>query len=149
MGGVPLIACLAALNLVSAAEHPSFTGTWKMDAAKSDFGSLPAVGSIVDRIGQQEPELVINRARDGQNLIIAIPLDGDSKQNDILGLDMKTQGHWDGNTLAVDFTGRRMGREVSYHERWTMAPDGNSFKVARHLVSPRGETDQTLIFVKQ
>lgn len=120
-----------------------------MDAAQSDFGSLPPVSVMIDRISQHEPEIVINRARDGKNLIIDIPLDGSSKDNDILGLEMKTEGHWQGNSLSVDFSGSRLGRQVSYHENWTMASDGQSFKVARHLVSPRGETDQTILFVKQ
>ena len=120
-----------------------------MDAANSDFGMLPKVSEIVDRITQQGSDLVIHRTRDGQNLVIDIPLDGSQKDNDILGMPMKTQGRWDGNVLVVDFSGTRRGNPITYKERWTLSGDGKGFQVARHLTSARGETDQTLVMVKQ
>jgi hypothetical protein len=142
-------ASLAGSLLLSAADHPSFIGTWVMDADKSDFGMLPKVAEIRDRITQTGPDLVINRTRDGKEMVIDIPLDGSQKDNDILGNTMKTGSHWDTDVLIVDFTGLRNGRPISYKERWTLASDGKTIEVARHLTSPRGETDQTLLMVKQ
>ena len=120
-----------------------------MDASQSDFGPLPAVGAITDRIAQRDAELVINRTRDGQDLVIHVPLDGSSKDNDILGMSMTTDAHWEGNVLLVNFAGMRNGNPVSYRERWTLAADGKSFQVARHLTGRRGSTDQKLLMVKQ
>ena len=120
-----------------------------MDPSRSDFGMLPKVSALTDRIRQEESELIIERTREGQDLVIHIPLDGSQKDNDILGMAMKTSGHWDGDTLTVDFSGMRRGNQVTYKERWTLLPDGKTFQVARHLTSPRGETDQTLLMVKQ
>lgn len=120
-----------------------------MDASQSDFGPLPAVNAITDRITQQGTELVINRTRDGQALMMRVPLDGTAKDNDVLGLTMSTEGHWDGNALLVNFTGTRNGNPVSYKERWTLAADGKTFQVARHLTGRRGSTDQKLLMVKQ
>ncbi len=147
--GSLVILVLSSSLCLSAAGHPSFNGTWKMDAGKSDFGALPAVGAISDHITQQDTEIVVDRTRDGQAILMHIPLDGTQKDNDILGMAMKTQAHWDGDVLLVDFAGTRRGSPVSYKERWSLAPDGKTFQVARHLTSPRGETDQTLIMVKQ
>jgi hypothetical protein len=134
---------------VSAAPHPSFTGTWKMDTSQSDFGMLPKVSSITDRITEQGSEIVINRTREGRDVEIHIPLDGSQKDNDIMGNPMKTDAHWDGDVLTVNFVGTRNGKPISYKERWTLAPDGKTYQISRHLTSPRGETDQTLLMVKQ
>jgi hypothetical protein len=120
-----------------------------MDASQSDFGPLPSVSAITDRITQQDAELVINRTRDGQDLTMHVPLDGTSKDNDVLGITMSTEGHWEGKVLLVNFAGTRNGNPVSYKERWTLAPDGKTFEVARHLTGRRGSTDQKLLMVKQ
>ncbi len=120
-----------------------------MDASQSDFGPLPAVSAITDRITQGDKELVIKRTRDGQDLTIRVPLDGSSKDNDILGMTMSTDGHWDGNALLVNFSGTRNGNAVSYKERWTLTADGKTFEVARHLTGRRGSTDQKLVMLKQ
>jgi hypothetical protein len=53
MGTRPLILAVAvtALAFVSlpllAAEHPDITGTWAIDAPKSDFGAMPAPNDLV------------------------------------------------------------------------------------------------------
>ncbi len=120
-----------------------------MDSSHSDFGMLPKVAAITDRITEQENEVVVNRNRDGQDVTIHIPLDGSSQNNDILGNAMNTSGHWEGSTLIVDFSGQRRGNTVTYKERWTLSPDSKTFQVARHLTSSRGETNQTLLMVKQ
>ncbi len=120
-----------------------------MDGARSSFGALPSVSEILDRIESNEGELVVNRSRDGREVVFSVPLDGSSKNNDILDTQVATTANWEADDLVVRFVGERRGKPISYTERWIMAPDHQSFKVARHLKSPRGETDQTLWMAKQ
>ncbi len=120
-----------------------------MDPASSNFGMMPKVSSITDQISQTESELVVHRDREGRGVVLHIPLDGTQKDNEVLGTPMKTQAHWDGTVLTVDFSGERSGKPVSYKERWSLAPDRKSLHLNRHLTSPRGETDQTLVMIKQ
>jgi hypothetical protein len=142
---------LAALSCetIRAAEHPDLTGTWKLDASKSDFGPFPGPNSMTDRIEQQAAELVINRDRAGEPVVIHIPLDGSERSNDIQGNNMKTTAHWDGGTLVIDYNGQQRGRPAKSEERWTAAPDGKSMKVVRQLSGAQGATEQTLWMIKQ
>jgi hypothetical protein len=142
---------LAALSTgaARAAEHPDLSGTWRLDAAKSDFGPFPGPGSMTDRIQQQPAEIIVNRDRAGEPVVIHIPLDGSERTNDIRGNTMKTTAHWDGGTLVIDYSGQQRGRPAKSEERWTLAPDGRSMKVVRQLSGPQGATEQTLTMVKQ
>jgi hypothetical protein len=142
---------LAALfcGAIQAADHPDLTGTWKLDAAKSDFGPFPGPASMTDRIQQQSAEIVINRDRGGEPVVIHIPLDGSERTNELRGNAMKTTAHWDGGTLVIDYSGEQRGRPAKSQERWTVAPDGKSITVIRRLSGPQGATAQTLFMVKQ
>lgn len=132
----------------SAADHPDFNGTWKMDASRSDFGPLPGPSQLTDRLVQTGAQIVINRNREGRDTVIQVPLDGHPRENVVRGSPMKTQGHWDGRVLVVDFTGERGGSPVKSEERWVLAPDGRSIRVTRHLSGAQGETEQTLTLVR-
>jgi hypothetical protein len=104
---------------------------------------------MTDRIEQQSAEIVINRDRAGEPVVIHIPLDGSERTNDIRGNTMKTSAHWDGVTLVIDYNGQQRGRPAKSEERWTVAQDGKTMKVVRQLSGPQGATEQTLFMVKQ
>lgn len=131
-----------------AADRPDFNGTWKLDASKSDFGPLPGPSQVTDRIAQSDSEVVINRNREGRDSVIHVPLDGSQTENNLRGVNMKTQGRWDGGALIIDFTGQRGGAAAKSEERWTLTPDGKAIKVTRHLSGAQGETEQTLTMVR-
>src|SRR5476649_313863 len=63
-----LIAALAMLTIVAgaiaankpaAADKPNFSGEWTMNAAKSNFGQLPAPVKFVRKIQHSEPSLTV------------------------------------------------------------------------------------------
>jgi hypothetical protein len=128
-----------------AAAGADFSGTWKMDAKQSDFAQLPGPSSITDRVTQQPAEIVVNRDRDGEPVVIHIPLDGSERENTMRGMVSKTRGHLAGDALIVNYDSARAHSE----ERWTKSPDGRILTVKRHLSSPRGDTDQTIVMVRQ
>jgi hypothetical protein len=143
-----LLAVLSGVGL-RAADHPDLTGTWKLDAAKSDFGPFPGPGSMTDHIDQQKSEIIVNRDRAGEPVVIHLPLDGSERTNELRGNAMKTTAHWDGGTLVIDYRGQQRGRPAQSEERWTVAPDGKTMKVIRQLSGPQGKMEQTLLMVRQ
>lgn len=134
---------------IQAAEHPDLSGTWKLDAAKSDFGPFHGPDSMTDRIEQKAGELTVHRDRAGEPVVIRIPLDGSERSNEIRGSAMKTTGRWDGNTLVIEYTGQQRGKPAKSEERWTVEPDGKTLKVVRQLSGAQGSTEQTLLMMKQ
>jgi len=51
-----LVCCLV---LAQAQSKPNFTGTWKVNNSKSDFGPMPAPQSSTSKIDHKEPSLRI------------------------------------------------------------------------------------------
>jgi hypothetical protein len=142
---------LAALSCgsIHAADHPDLSGTWKLDASKSDFGPFPGPSSMVDRIEQKTGEVTVNRDRAGEAVVLHIPLDGTPRSNEIRGVATQTTGRWDGNTLVIDYSGQQRGRPAKSEERWTVSADGKTMQVVRQLSGAMGSTEQTLLMVKQ
>jgi hypothetical protein len=134
---------------IRAADPPDLSGTWKLDAAKSDFGAFPGPNSMTDKIEQRATEIIVNRDRAGEPVVIHIPLDASERSNEIRGTAMKTTGHWDGTTLVIDYNGQQRGRPAHSQERWTIAPDGKTLKVIRQLSGPQGAMEQSLLMIKQ
>lgn len=137
------------LPVLSAAGNTDFSGTWKLDVARSDFGRIPAPSSLTDNIAQDDRALTIQRERDGQPVKLRIPLDGSTIENSLRGVPMKTTARWENATLIVTSNGHHFGGEVGYEERWTLSQDHKSLTIQRHLIGPQGATDQTVVLAKQ
>ena len=46
-------------NKAAASNKPNFSGEWKMNAAKSNFGQVPPPAKFVRRIQHSEPSLTV------------------------------------------------------------------------------------------
>ena len=60
-----LIFLAAALAVAQAQAKSDFSGTWKANMSKSDFGPMPAPDSIVEKIVHEDPSLKVNVAQTG------------------------------------------------------------------------------------
>jgi hypothetical protein len=54
-----IVAGAVAANKPAATDKPNFSGEWTMNAAKSNFGQLPAPVKFVRKIKHSEPSLVV------------------------------------------------------------------------------------------
>ena len=145
---------LGVLLSVSAAQaKTSFTGTWKLNVEKSDFGPLPPPTSLVDKIDQSESALKINRAQSGQNggsaSDLGYTLDGQESTNTMRGNPAKSTAKWDGDALLIETKLKFQDNDVQINDRWTLGEDGKTILIARHLKFAQGEADQKLVMVKQ
>jgi len=63
------IAALASIAL--AVDKPNFSGDWKMNAAKSNFGAIPAPATYTRKVTHAEPSITIEIPRLAPNWAIS------------------------------------------------------------------------------
>lgn len=148
-----VIAVVASVASLAAQSKPNFSGTWKLNVAKSDFGVLPPSNGRTDVIDHQEPNLTDSVSDDGaqgqQNYTLSMTTDGKEAINKPGGLDMKSTAAWDANNLVVNAKLQFQGSDVSIKTTWALSDDGKTLTENVHLESPMGETDQKMVYEKQ
>jgi hypothetical protein len=149
-----VLGTLAALLLVVAqpATRPSFSGEWKMNAAKSDFGVLPPPASIRRTITHAEPALMIieeQKSDQGdQNTTRKYVTDGSAMTFTSNGADVKSSARWeDAKTLLVVSDVEIVG--LTFRDKMSLSPDGKMLTSQIHISSPQGDVDITVAFDKQ
>jgi len=149
--------CVAALLVISALsisaqQKPDFTGTWKLNVAKSDFGPIPGPDSRTDVITHKEPAFSDAVTADGaqgkQQYTIKYTTDGKEVTNQIGPREVKSVVKWVGNTMVVTSKFDLDGSEVNAQAVWSMA-DSKTINIAVHYASAMGEADQKLVLEKQ
>jgi len=142
---------------LSAQGLPNFTGTWTLDAAKSDFGPIPPPESIVMVIDHKEPTLKVNVTQktpmgeaandstyttDGKNNI--------NKMRSPAGeQDVKSTTKWNGKTLTTSRTIEAQGMSIGIEETWDLAADGKVLTINRMLKTPQGDFDTKITLNKK
>lgn len=150
LASIALLAFTAALN---AQNKPNYSGTWKLNLEKSDFGVLPPSGGRTDVVDHQDPNLKVSisdaAAQGQQDYTLLLTTDGKEAINKPGGLEMKSVAAWEADTLVVNTKLQFQGSDVSIKTKWTLSPDGKTLTESAHLESAMGETDQKLVFEKQ
>lgn len=140
-----------------AADKPDFTGTWKLDASKSDFGQMPAPEKMERVIDHKDPSIKIKTTQSTPNgertMDTEYTLDGkEQKQETPRGTVMYTP-KWEGSVVVIDSkrTMNVQGQtvEITGVERWSLSADGKSMTVDSKMVAPMGELTMKAVFAKQ
>lgn len=129
-----------------------FSGTWKLNIAKSDFGTMPAPESrsdVVEQTADSIKDTVTSVTQQGDmNYALNIKTDGTETAAHVAGRDLKISAAWDGPALAVTTKLDYEGNDVLIKSNWTLSADGNTWTQAAHITSPMGEMDTKLVFDK-
>ncbi|HLH00305.1 MAG TPA: hypothetical protein VKX49_28630 [Bryobacteraceae bacterium] len=138
----------------SAATHANYSGTWKLNIEKSDFGPLPPSNSRTDIIQHTDPMLKDSVSDDGaqgkQEYVLAMTTDGKEATNKAGELEVKNTASWDGANLVVDTKLSFQGTDVAVKATWVLSPDGKTLTQNAHITAGAlGEADQKFIFEKQ
>lgn len=145
-----LMVLTVGFGLVQAQGKSNLSGTWKMDAGRSDFGHGPAPDSRIDRITQDDPRLkdtITQSNRQGEMTYdMNYTTDGQESTNTVRGNHVKSAARWEGDELVID---SKVGARAEIKDRWSISPDGKTLTLQRHLVGPMGSTDQKILFEKQ
>jgi hypothetical protein len=146
-----LLVFAALTGTAAAADKPNFSGEWKMNAAKTNFGPLPPPTSIVRKVTHAEPSLVIVEEQQGdlgtQNTTRKYTTDGKDTSFEANGAEVKGSAVWDGNIIVVTSSVDAVG--LKFIDRMTLSEDGRTLTSVVHIASPQGELDVTIVFDKQ
>jgi len=145
---------LIALPLVSvfAQQKTDFSGTWKLNVAKSDFGPLPGPTSRTDVITHKEPSIsnhVTSEGAQGKlDYTVTYSTDGKETTNTIGDFVSKSTPKWEGANLIVNTKLKINDTDVDVVATWVLAADGKTLTISAHISSSMGEADQKLVFEK-
>jgi hypothetical protein len=146
--------CAAAVALSGQAQaKPNFSGEYKLNTSRSEFGPMPAPASRTDKITHDDPSLQVATRQSGQNGEVTYEArdatDGTETTNQFRSTAMKSTGKWDGDTLVITTKGSYNGGDITLADKWTLSEDGKVLTINRHVTSAMGELDQKIVFEKQ
>lgn len=152
---VPALALitLATSSLSFAQEKPNFTGNWKMNADKSDFGPIPKPKKFERIIAQKDNEVFSKTTQGGdqgeRTTELKYKVDGSESVNKLNNQDVKAVASWEGANLVVRSKREIQGMEISQVETWALSPDGKIITVTNAIDTPQGKFGMTIVLDKQ
>lgn len=146
--------CALFIGLAGMAQaKPNFSGTYKLNVDKSDFGPLPPPTSITLNIDHADPDLKVSTSSSGpqgdQNYDMKYTTDGKESTNKVGPMEAKSTCTWDGDDLAVNTNLDANGMQIGIKGKWSLSSDGKTLTQNAHINSPQGEVDIKYIFDKQ
>ncbi len=149
---VLMIAALAGIAL--AADKPNFSGDWKLNAAKSNFGPIPAPTTYTRKVMHAEPSITIEDTQIGsstgdQHDTRTYTTDGTEISYQANGADVKAAMTWDGDALQVNAKASIQGMDIVIKDKMALGDGGKTMTDSVHIASPQGEFELTLVFDKQ
>ena len=147
-------ACVLLIGLAGAAQAKTdFTGDWKANIGKSDFGPIPPPDSLTMKIDHHDPDLKVNTKQTGMggdvNFDAKYTTDGKESTNMFGPMEAKSTVTWDGDELAVTTKLDANGTDIVIKGKWTLSADGKTFTQTAHVTSPQGEFDMKYVLEKQ
>jgi hypothetical protein len=144
---------LTALAAALAAAPPNFSGAWKANIAKSDFGPMPAPTSASSKIDHKDPSLKVVATQVGaegeRTFELNYSTDGAETTNQIGPLTFKSKAKWEGAALLVVSKATTDDGDITITDKWTLSEDGKTLTVIRTFSGPRGEMTVKVVQEKQ
>lgn len=139
---------LALCVMAAAGGRPDFSGSWKMDGEKSNFGEMPKPQHFSLRIDHQDPRLKVSGAQTGQRgdykYEFTYTTDGKECVNKMMGNEQRSTVKWDGSRLLFDSKMDWQGTPVVIREEWSLSRDGKVLTIRRRLTLPDGVSEASL-----
>jgi hypothetical protein len=146
---------LLAITPSFAATPPNFSGIWKMDSQKSDWGPQPQPQSVEYVIRHVGSKVSFNYIQDGKISRVDIIPDNEERITNTNEENATwTRAYWSGDELVLEARERRRyGTQAatgpSWVSRWSLSPDGQEFIIERTLRNEGQEAAQHLVFTRQ
>lgn len=133
---------------------PDFSGNWKLNASKSDFGQFPAPSVLTQKVEHADPKLTVDlkMVSDMGDFAFTYRYTTDGKEctnEGFGGSEVKSILKWEGETLVVDSKGTFGDNAYTAKDKWSLSDGGKTLTLLRHFSSPMGEMDQKVILDKQ
>jgi hypothetical protein len=144
---------IAGVCVVNAEAKSDFSGTWKANTGKSEFGPMPPPDSFTEKITHEDPSLKVNIAQTGgtgdMTYDMAYTTDGKECVNHVADNEFKSTLKWEGDDLVADTKGSFGGNDFTSKDRWVLSDGGKTMTVTRHISTAMGEFDMKVVFEKQ
>lgn len=148
-----VVGTILLLCAVTATAKPNFSGDWKMNPSKSDFGEMPPPSSIVQKITHNEPDLKVISTWVGEQgeftNNLTYTTDGKECPNKTRMGESKSTLKWEGDILVIDSKSEFQGNAVTITSKWALSEDGKTLTVSSHFSSSMGEGDAKVVYEKQ
>jgi hypothetical protein len=147
------ILAFVTLAAVPVFAKPNFTGAWKVNSSKSDFGQFPG-GNMTAKIAHEDPKLKSTITQEGPQgeftMESTYTTDGKESTNEGFGgAPMKAVAKWDGDILNIESKGQFGDNEFTMVDKYELSADGKTLTINRTFKSAMGEMIQKLVFDKQ
>jgi hypothetical protein len=150
-----VFAFVAATSLF-AQTKPDFSGTWKLNKAKSDLGMMAdrMPDDFTVKIDHKDPEIKISQpGMRGGNQESKVSTDGKpvetTSQTQMGEMKSRAVAKWEGAALTLEVNREIAGNTMSQSDRWTLSEDGKVLTIARKMSGPMGEMEITQVLEKQ
>jgi len=147
-----ILVLLPALCASYVAAKPDFTGEWKMNAAKSGFGGMPAPSKFEQKIVHNEPDLKISMVFAGEFGEFASDSAYTTDAKECLNTSpmgpSKSTVTWEGDTLVIVTKMDMQGNEITMTNKYTLAEDGKTLTIQGHFASSQGEGETKIVMEK-
>lgn len=142
-----LISIGAAATAAWGHKKPDFSGTWKVNGQKTDYGVMPGPRSTTLNIEHKDPDLklAMTGGSGERALNLAFTTDGSECTNYVGDTAVTSKVNWDGAALAME---HRAG-SVLVRDRWSLSEDGRVLTIVRKWSGSEGEATQTIVSDKQ
>jgi len=139
--------------LTQAQDKPNFSGTWKLNVAKSDFGPMPGPDKMERTIVHNDPEIKVHTVQAGpqgdSTMDNVYKTDGSETVNKMRGQEIKIVGKWNAGKVGLKYKFETQGMEIGINEAWSLAAGGQQMTVVMDIATPQGEFARTMLFDKQ
>ncbi len=156
---VLLASLIVAAPLAVQAQTPNLSGTWQLDAAKSDLGPMaqmfggetPKITMVIEH---KEPSVSIKTttetARGARTADQSLTTDGkEVSATGPRGGTTVTTAKWEGTTLVVTSKRSTPQGELMQKQMMTLSADGKTLTANATAQTPMGEFSTTQVFAKQ
>ena len=138
-----------------AADTPNFSGIWKVDIAKSDYGPQTPPQSAEYVVRHVGATISFNYTQDGKTARIDLTPDNEERITSTTEeTAVWTRSYWSGTVLIIESRERkRYGKQESvgmgWTSRWSLSDDGQQLLIERKIHTVDGDIDQHVVCEKQ
>ena len=150
-----LVAIVLLATCTWAAETPNFSGYWKMDLSKSEFGPQTPPQTAEYVIRHVGATISFNYTQDGKTSRVDLTPDNEERVTSTTEeTAVWTKSYWSGNVLVIESREkRRYGTQesngVGWTSRWSLSADGQELLIERKIHTPDGVIEQHVVCEKQ
>lgn len=131
----------------------NFSGEWKLNLSKSDYGPIPAPEFMNRSIAQTDAAITTKTHQKGaqgeSKTETKYTLDGKECTNTINNTVTKGTAKMDGDKLIIESTREFQGNELKSKETWSLSGGGKVLTINNHIMVQGQELDMVIVLEKQ